>query len=96
MLVFNACIIEQQGGNVCGQDRFSVVACEHCRTHYLYNDELKDIYYDPDDLSRRFFNIKGMDLPPCSGCGSISWRFSDHQPADVEVQLGIWGWALEQ
>ncbi len=95
MLEFNISLIGQRGGNVCGQDHFVMVACEHCRSHYLYNEALKDIYYDADDLSRRFFRIEGINLPPCKGCGSIKWLFSEHPLTDVEVQLGAWGWVLE-
>ena len=95
MLNFNASLISQRGGNACGEDLFVVVACEHCRSHYLYNEVLRDIYYDPDDLSRRFFRIVGMDLPPCRACGSLNWQFSEHELTDVEIKLGAWAWALE-
>lgn len=95
MLSFNASLISQRGGNICGQDYFVIVACEHCRSHYLYNKELRDIYYDPDDLFRRFFRIEGMNLPPCKGCGSLDWRFSEHDLTDVEIQLGAWAWVVD-
>ncbi len=95
-LQFDLTLIQARGGNLCGDDRFTIVACAQCGTHYLYNEELRDIYYNPFDLSRRFFNIEMLGLPPCVGCGLIDWRFSASNPIKVEVQLGPWAWVLKQ
>jgi hypothetical protein len=94
-LVFDVEIILNRGGNVCGLDRFSVEVCSLCQGQYLYNDELKDVYFDPEDMSRHFFKIEGMDLPPCRYCGSLKWQFAEKQPEQATVQAGPWAWVLK-
>ena len=91
---FNVKIIASKGGNLCGQDKLSVEACAKCQGQYLYNDELKDVYYDPEDLTRHYFNIPGMSLPPCRYCGDIQWVFDEARPDAQQVQSGPWAWAL--
>jgi hypothetical protein len=93
-LAFNYSIIKQRGGNLCGEDRFSIEACGQCQGHYLFNQELKDVYYDTDDLSRRFFKIAGMSLPPCRYCGAINWQFNQPSPDQPSAQAGPWAWSL--
>lgn len=86
--------IEKRGGNLCGADRFVMVCCSECRTHYLFNLELNDVYYDPQDLKRRFFKLSGMRLPPCAGCGALEWEFAPEALSEMEVQVGPWSWVL--
>ena len=52
---------------------------------YLFNQEVKDVYYDPEDLSRHYFKIPGIDLPPCRYCGAIGWDFSSTPPDQAAV-----------
>lgn len=94
-LPFNHELIAEHGGNLCGADRFSVEACDRCQGHYLYNAELQDVYYDPDNFSRRFFRIEGMRLPPCRYCGELDWDFAAVSPPRAIVQTGPWGWVLQ-
>lgn len=91
---FNLALIAGYGGNLCGEDKFTVEACESCQGQYLYNAELKDVYYDPSNLARHFFKIPGIDLPPCRFCGAQGWQFAVPPPESISVQAGIWGWAL--
>ena len=95
MLTFDHEIIKERGGNLCGDDRFSIEACAKCQGQYLYNNELKDIYYDPFDLSRRFFNIEGIPLPPCGYCGALNWEFVMTPLEYASARIGPWGWALQ-
>lgn len=94
-LTFDVEIISDRGGNICGSDRFSIEACSQCQGQYLYNDELKDVYFDPEDMSRHFFKIEGMDLPPCRYCGGLNWQFSPNLPGQAVVQTGPWAWVLK-
>ena len=92
---FNLQIITERGGNLCGEDDFSIESCAQCQGQYLFNRELKDVYFDPEDLSRHFFKIPGMDLPPCRYCGAIGWGFSSKPPDQSIAQAGPWAWALK-
>ncbi len=94
-LTFNHTIIAERGGNLCGEDRFSVEACGACQGQYLFNQELKDVYFDPEDLARHFFKIPGMDLPPCGYCGAVIWDFAEISPDQASAQAGPWAWALK-
>jgi len=94
-VAFDEYLIAEQGGNCCGQDRFTVISCASCQGHYLFNEELNDLYYDPRDLRRRFFKIPGMNPPPCTYCGDIDWQFSDQQLNIVAIKTGPWGWLLD-
>lgn len=93
-LKFDHPLIAERGGNLCGEDRFSIESCNRCQGHYLYNDELKDVYYDPEDLGRHFFKIPAMRIPPCRHCGAIEWDFADAVIDQATAQSGPWGWSL--
>ena len=88
-------LVARRGGNVCGADRFSVEACGHCHGHYLFNAELNDVYFDPEDLGRRYFRLECISLPPCRYCGALQWDFAAEPPAQNEVQSGPWRWVLK-
>ena len=92
-IAFNHALLVERGANVCGVDRFSIESCAQCQGQYLFNAELKDVYYDAEDLTRHFFKIPGMDLPPCRYCGSLSWEFG-LAPDRVAIQSGPWAWVL--
>ena len=70
-------------------------ACASCQGQYLFNAEVKDVYYDPEDLARHFFKIPGMQLPPCRYCGELNWQFASAAPDHQQVQAGPWAWALQ-
>jgi hypothetical protein len=88
---FDLELLRVRGANLCEADRFDIRACCSCGRHYLFNNELKDVYYDPFNLTKRFFYIDSIALPPCAGCGDIDWALSAPVPL-VESLLGIWGW----
>jgi hypothetical protein len=90
---FNLALLAEKGANLCGEDRFSIEMCERCDGQYLYNDELKDVYFDPDDLARRFFKLAAMPLPPCRYCGALDWQFQA-RPDAMLVQAGPWACLL--
>lgn len=92
---FNHRAIAERGGNLCGEDQFSIETCEHCQGHYLFNNELKDVYYDAEDLKRRFFKIPGISLPPCRYCGALNWQFASISIDHNVAQTGPWAWALQ-
>ena len=94
-LQFNHRIIDQHGGNCCGEDRFTIVSCAECQGQYLFNRALNDIYYDPENLSRRFFKIEGI-TPPCGYCGAVSWQFAEPGPNEAAVYSGPWAWVLSR
>ena len=92
---FNCALIGERGGNLCGEDRFTIEACAECQGQYLFNRVLNDVYYDPDDLTRRYFRIPGLTLPPCRYCGAIALQFSDTAPDRAAAQTGPWAWTLQ-
>ncbi|MCR8923652.1 hypothetical protein NO559_12785 [Dasania sp. GY-MA-18] len=93
-IVFNTALIGQRGGNLCGEDELSIEACSSCQGQYLFNAALKDVYYDSADLSRHFFKIPAIDLPPCRYCGALQWQFATPAPELAQVQAGPWAWVL--
>ena len=54
------------------------------------------MYYDAEDLSRHFFKIAGMSLPPCRYCGALNWGFSSHAVDQASAQTGPWAWTLQR
>ncbi len=91
---FDHALLARRGANLCGADDFQIVACASCQGHYLYNGELKDVYYAPGDLQRRFFRIAAIALPPCHYCGAIDWQISAAPVEHSAAQSGPWGWAI--
>ncbi len=96
VLEFNHKLIAKRGGNLCGEDLFSIESCAQCQGQYLFNRALKDVYYDPEDLSRHFFKVPGIDLPPCRYCGAMGWQFSLVVPDQLMAQTGPWAWSLKR
>ena len=94
-LEFNHALIGQRGGNLCGDDCFSIESCAQCQGQYLFNRELNDVYYDAEDLSRHFFKVAGLSLPPCRYCGAVAWQFAGTPPDRATAQTGPWAWALQ-
>ncbi|WP_101759980.1 hypothetical protein [Oceanicoccus sp. KOV_DT_Chl] len=92
-LEFNFALLAERGANLCGADRLRIESCNQCQGQYLFNAELNDVYYDAEDLTRHFFKIAAMDLPPCRYCGHPSWDFGV-VPDRVAVQSGPWAWTL--
>ncbi len=88
--------LAERGANLCGEDHFFVRSCSLCQGQYLYNREVNDVYFDPDDLGRHFFDIEGLPLPPCRYCGNINWSFSSQPPDLLAIQAGVWGWVLKR
>lgn len=91
---FNHPLIGERGGNLCGEDQFSIEACDSCQGQYLFNCELKDVYYDSEDLSRHFFKHPALSLPPCRYCGQLDWQFALPAPDQPSAQSGPWAWTL--
>ena len=92
---FNIGLIPSKGGNLCGEDKLSVQACSECQGQYRFNKELNDVYYHAEELSRHFFKIPGLDLPPCRYCGALHWQFSATAPDQQQVQIGAWAWVFK-
>jgi hypothetical protein len=89
--------IQARGGGVYGDDDFEIVACANCGCQYLYNSEVLELYYDPQDLSRRYLNAEGYDIPPCRQCGIEDWSFEELSVNDkAKVETGAWSWALKE
>ena len=50
--------IAERGGSVSSDDDFVVVACVNCSYQFLYNEEVLEMYYFPNELaSSRHLNI---------------------------------------
>lgn len=86
-------LLAARGANLCGEDKLEIRACASCDRHYLYNGMLKDLYYDPFNLAKHYFVVKGMDLPPCAGCGELHWKLTEPVP-EAEAIVGAWGWLI--
>ena len=89
-LEFDTDLLAKAGANLCGDDRFTVICCARCEGQYLFNQELNDIYYDPDNLQRRFFRLPGISMPSCRYCGEVGWQASDEIIDKASVQVGPW------
>ena len=80
---------------VFGDDDFEIVACTTCGCQYLYNDEVLQLYYDPNDLQKVYFYFDGEDIPPCRECGTQNWSYEELNADDeVKVASGPWSWTL--
>jgi predicted nucleic-acid-binding Zn-ribbon protein len=87
--------IAARGGNVGGDDDFVVLACINCHYQFLYNEEVLDIYYYPNELaSSRHLYIDGNVLPPCPGCGSQNFDTENLDTNSPLVKQGPWAWAI--
>ena len=95
-VINNLAGIQARGGGVHGDDDFEIVACVGCGCQYLYNSEVLELYYDPQDLSVRYLNAEGVNVPPCRRCGAEGWDFEELEADDgARVASGPWSWALE-
>ena len=94
-MIHNTAEIKARGGAVFDDDDFEIVACASCGCQYLYNSEVLQLYYDPNDLQKVYLYIDGADIPPCRECGTQNWTY-DELSADDEaiVKSGPWSWAL--
>ena len=78
-------------------DDFEIVSCVNCGCQYLYNSEVLQLYYDPEDLRMRYLAVEGEDLPSCRQCGTPDFEFLELNPDDKsKVQSGPWAWALSE
>jgi hypothetical protein len=88
--------IKARGGRICGDDDFEIVRCKNCGCQYLYNSEVLDLYYDPQDLRKRYLNMEGHEIPPCRQCHVAGWDFEELSADDgAEVVPGPWSWLLK-
>ena len=89
--------VQRRGGITCGNDDFSVVRCTKCGSQYLYNDEILQLYLDPNDATVSVLYAKGEHIPPCRGCGDGNWTI-DEIPDDESAMVmdGPWAWAIAQ
>jgi hypothetical protein len=87
---FDSELLATAGANLCGEDDFSVLCCEACDGQYLFNRELNDIYYQPDNLNRHFFLLSGVSMPPCRYCGKVGWQNETWQADTASIQVGPW------
>lgn len=95
-VIDNLAGIQARGGGVYGDDDFEIVACVSCGCQYLYNAEVLELYYDPQDLSVRYLNAEGENVPPCRRCGAEGWDFEELEADDgAKVASGPWSWALK-
>lgn len=88
-------LLKLRGANLCGDDKFDIVSADCCQQHYLFNVELKDIYFDPFDLSKRFFFVPALVLPPCAACGALNWQPRLDALSLSEKMTGCWGWIYQ-
>ena len=89
--------IRARGGSVYDDDDFEIVACVHCGCQYLFNSEVLQLYYDPEDLGLVYLAIEGKDIPPCRQCGTRQFDFAELNADDIsKVQSGPWSWALSE
>ena len=92
---FDLAAIKRRGGFLCGNDDFAIVRCTFCRCQYLYNEEVLQLYLDPNDLSRRALYDQCEDMPPCRDCGLRDWDIEESPQDDLTgVADGPWAWAL--
>jgi hypothetical protein len=71
MAIIDKYKFEHHGGVGCSNSGYHLRRTKCCESYYVEDNELFDIYIDPNDLSKR---ISSPEWPlPCPFCGSLDW-----------------------
>ena len=95
-LSINDTLFEKNGGIVCGDDDFVLVTLSCCGCQCLYNEEILDLYIDPENLTKRYFLSSTEPTPKCLNCGSTDWEFSNYGLNIETVKKSRWAWLLNE
>lgn len=86
--------IVARGGGTYGNDGFIIEACTSCGYQFLYNDEVWEIYFLPNDLANSHYDyVQGNQLPPCPGCGTCDFK-TETLNDEILIKQGPWAWAV--
>jgi hypothetical protein len=73
-LDFDESAIRRRGAVTSGNDSSKIVRCTACGRQSLYNDEILQLYLDPDELSASVLHAEGGQMPPCRDCEKTNWQ----------------------
>jgi hypothetical protein len=84
-------IMEKAGARGCSNSDYNIVITTCCNAYLVEDDELNDVYYDPEDLKKVIdISYSGM----CPICGSSSWSYQ--QLNEWPKEKSKWQWAYHQ
>ena len=84
-------IIEKAGARGCDDSDYNIVKTTCCNSYLVEDDELNDVYFDPEDLN------KVIDVAysgECPLCGSSTWDYK--QLTEWPKEKTKWQWAYHQ
>ena len=90
MITLDKFAFEKRGGFGCSNSDYEVQTTSCCHRHVVRDDELDDIYFDPDNLTKAI-RLWEQDKSRCPLCGAREWRIEE---LDDKAQVPAeWAWA---
>lgn len=87
--VIDKAAFEARGGFGCSSSAYALVRTTCCGRFAVEDEELLDLYFDPDDLTK---TVKLYEDGACPFCGSDDW---DLEGIDAPAAApGDWQWAV--
>src|SRR4051812_1818084 len=86
---------EARGGHGCTNSDYRLQRTTCCGAYAAEDDELQDLYIDPNDLSKSatlLYDPRSEKPPACPFCGANEWDMIEITSA-AEVPEA-WGWAM--
>jgi hypothetical protein len=81
-------IFEKAGAKGCSNSDYNLVFTSCCHSYLVEDEELHNIYYDPNDVSKV---IDALNLKQCPICYSDKWDFSE--VSEWPRSPNQWQWA---
>ncbi len=84
-------IIEKAGARGCDNSDYNIVRTTCCNSYLVEDDELNEVYFDPEDL-RKVIDVTYSG--ECPVCGSSSWDYK--QLNEWPKEKTKWQWAYHE
>lgn len=89
MGIIDKYLFEKRGAHGCSNSDYLLHRTTCCGRTCVEDNELLELYVDPDDLNRRV-TLRG-DVVACPFCGSVKWNLEEI--LDVADIPDEWRWA---
>jgi hypothetical protein len=93
--------LKEMGMFTISQSDYIFVRCQHCGCLYVLDDELRRLFYKPNDLYFNFYVVPDGNGTvrryeyPCRCCDDANWDFDIVDMDEKEsVSKSEWNWAL--
>ncbi len=86
-------ILENSGARGCRNSDYNLVLTTCCNSYLVEDDELQDIYYDPEDLNKV---IDITDQGNCPICDSEVWDYKELKEWPKEKTKWQWVYHTDQ